>query len=395
MAKRKFVLPGIQELSKEQEDARVLPKQGQHLIIGGPGTGKSVLALLRSRRHHVDKDNYLFLVYNRLLHRASRHLLNDTLTSKTWQSWFTEFFNELTKQSLPLLPPKQETNWQDIDWDAVLGIITTVEPNKNPASLPFLIIDEGQDMPPEFYRSLTRLGFENFYVVADQNQQIISGSNSSRQDIETELAIDTEDVIELNLNYRNSYQTARLAREFYTGDPASPPPNLPSAKRSAKMPLLVEYGKKCCFDFNSVMQAILKTADRYPAKLLGIITPNNEVRKRYLDGLSNVNINLDNGAPTIQTYKSGDDAAKLTFNEGGIMVINAQSCKGLEFDVVLLADIDRHYCNSMLIDEKKRLFYVMVARARENVIILKNADNEHCPVDAIMPQNAEILETRR
>jgi DNA helicase-2/ATP-dependent DNA helicase PcrA len=49
MAKREFNLPGIQDLSKEQEDARALPKQGQHLIIGGPGTGKSVLALLRSR----------------------------------------------------------------------------------------------------------------------------------------------------------------------------------------------------------------------------------------------------------------------------------------------------------------------------------------------------------
>jgi hypothetical protein len=47
MAKREFTLPGIHELSKVQEDARAIPKMGQHLIIGGPGTGKSVLALLR------------------------------------------------------------------------------------------------------------------------------------------------------------------------------------------------------------------------------------------------------------------------------------------------------------------------------------------------------------
>ena len=71
MAKREFNLPGIQDLSKEQEDARALPKQGQHLIIGGPGTGKSVLALLRSRRHQQDKDDYIFLVYNKLLNQAS------------------------------------------------------------------------------------------------------------------------------------------------------------------------------------------------------------------------------------------------------------------------------------------------------------------------------------
>ena len=395
MAKRKFALPGIQELSKEQEDARALPKKGKHLIFGGPGTGKSVLALLRSRRHHVDKDNYLFLVFNRLLHQASRHLLNDALTSRTWQSWFSGFFNECTKQSIPLLPPKQETDWRNIDWENALRIIADLAPPKNPDLLPFLIIDEGQDMPPQFYQSLTQLEFNNIYVVADQNQQIISGSNSSRRDIEIELDISTDNVIELKVNYRNSYQTARLAREFYPDDPASPPPDLPPIKRTAKMPLLVEYGKRCSFNFTSVIHAILKTADRDPSKLLGIIAPDNAVRRRYFDGLSNVNLKLDNGTPKIQTYQSGNDSAKLTFNEGGIMVINAQSCKGLEFDVVLLADIDQHYCTPLLMDEKKRLFYVMVARARENVIMLKNGDNKHCPVDAIIPQNPEILEIRR
>jgi len=69
MAKRRFDLPGIQDLSKEQEAARALPKAGQYLIVGGPGTGKSVLALIRTRRHQRDGDDYLFLVYNHLLNR--------------------------------------------------------------------------------------------------------------------------------------------------------------------------------------------------------------------------------------------------------------------------------------------------------------------------------------
>jgi len=48
VAKRAWALPDIQELSKEQERARLLPMAGCHLIVGGPGTGKSVLALLRT-----------------------------------------------------------------------------------------------------------------------------------------------------------------------------------------------------------------------------------------------------------------------------------------------------------------------------------------------------------
>jgi hypothetical protein len=45
-------------------------------------------------------------------------------------------------------------------------------------------------------------------------------------------------------------------------------------------------------------------------------------------------------------------------------------------------------------DEKKRLFHVMVARARDNVIMLKNADS-HCPVDAIIPNSPDMIEIRK
>jgi len=394
MATRKFTLPGIQDLSKDQEDARALPKEGQHLIVGGPGTGKSVLALLRSRRHHDDSDNYVFLVYNHLLHQASRHLFGPKLTSKTWNSWFSGMFTDLAKQHIPLLPAEPGKTWQDIDWEQVLQIIAAVNVLGNAKLLPFLVIDEGQDMPPEFYKALVDLGFENFYVVADQNQQIISGSNSSRQDIENVLVVSSDDVIELKENYRNSYPTARLAREFYTGDPASPPPALPSAQRTAERPMLVEYGKACHETFTSVISTILKTADRDPGKLLGVITPNNNVRQRYVNAFLTTNLRLDNGKPQIRTYSSGANPTELSFDEGGIMLINAQSCKGLEFDTVFLADIDQHYCNPQINDEKRRLFYVMIARARENVIMLKNADN-HCPVDDIIPINPDIIEIRR
>lgn len=394
MAMRKYALPGIQDLTKEQEDARALPKKGQHLIIGGPGTGKSVLALLRSRRHHEDQDKYVFLVYNHLLNEASRHLFGANLISKTWQSWFASTFSEMSKQAVPLLPARPNSTWQEYDWEQVLQVIWEIDANRKTEKIPFLIIDEGQDMPPEFYQALANLGFENFYVVADQNQQIISGQNSSRRDIETVLAIDTDNVIELTENYRNSHPTARLAREFYTGDPASPLPALPSTQRTAQRPILVEYGSDGLETFDSVIGTILKTADRDPSRLLGIIAPNNDIRTKYHKALTDANLQLDNGVPLMRTYASGDDPRRLSFDQGGILVINAQSCKGLEFDTVILADIDQHYCYPAIQEEKKRLFYVMVARARDNVIMLKNAGN-HCPVDAILPDNQEILERRR
>ena len=388
MAKREFNLPGIQDLSKEQEDARALSKQGQHLIIGGPGTGKSVLALLRSRRHQQDKDDYVFLVYNKLLNQASRQLFGMELCSQQWQSWFASIFKAAAGAATPKLPPNGN-GWQEIDWVRASEIIDAL-PLLEDAKNPFLIIDEGQDMPPEFYQALANLGFENFYVVADQNQQIVPGQNSTRQDIQNGLCIAPNDVIELQDNYRNSHPVARLAREFYTGDPASPPPVLPN-RPSAIRPILYTYEQS---DFQTLIERIVKNADTAPEKLIGLIAPNNKTRERYFEALmkTKATVKFDNGPPVVQTYLSGS-SPDIPFNEGGIMVINAQSCKGLEFDTVFLADINQHFCNTQNQDQTKRLFYVMVARAKERVIMLKEA-GKHCPVDAILPQDTEILERK-
>ena len=385
---REFNLPGIQDLSKEQEDARALRKQGQHLIIGGPGTGKSVLALLRSRRHQQDKDDYVFLVYNKLLNQPSRQLFGMELCSQQWQSWFAGIFKGAVGEAMPKLSPNGN-GWQEIDWVRTSEIIAA-SPHLGDVKHPFLIIDEGQDMPPESYQALANLGFENFYVVADQNQQIVPGQNSTRQDIQNGLGIAPGDVIELQDNYRNSHPIARLAREFYTGNPASPPPELPN-RPSAIRPILYTYQQS---DFQNLIGRILKNADIATEKLIGLIAPNNKTRERYFEALmeTKATVKFDNGTPAVQTYLSGA-SPDIPFNEGGIMVINAQSCKGLEFDTVFLADINQHFCNTQNQDQTRRLFYVMVARAKERVIMLKEA-GKPCPVDVILPQDNGIMERK-
>ena len=316
MAARKFELPGIQDLSKEQEAARALPKDGQHLIVGGPGTGKSVLALLRSRRHRRDGDDYLFLVYNHLLHQASRQLFGGELKSDTWTSWFHRMFSKVTTRPVPHLPPAdKQKKWREIDWPTVGDLIANLPPSDIDA--PHLIIDEGQDMPPQFYDALIALGFENFFVVADQNQQI-TADNSSRQQLQNSLAIETKDVVELKSNYRNHYSVARLAQEFYTGDRASPPPSLPEGTFSPRnVPVLYSYQESDC---ERVAGIILQHADRDPRRLIGVMTPSDRVRVRYVKALESSDVPLDNPRPSVETFHSGH-RANVTFSKGGILVI--------------------------------------------------------------------------
>ena len=224
--RRTFELPGIHELSKEAElavrrgtgagagggagagDSGSSPKEERTLVIGGPGTGKTVLCLHRAGRHRRLHEHYRFLVWNHLLHRASRQLCGEELAGETWEAWFDRMFRERTGRALPRGPAEGDGDYRPIDWEAVQRSVPTRP--LVPAYAPWLVIDEGQDMPPQFYRMLVEFGYTRFFVSADQNQQITE-RHSSRRDIETELDIDTEDVIVLKCNYRNSTPVARLA----------------------------------------------------------------------------------------------------------------------------------------------------------------------------------------
>ena len=384
MAKRRFELPGIQDLSKEQEAVRALPREGQHLIVGGPGTGKTVVALIRALRHQREQDDYVFLVFNHLLHRASDQLFPGGLSGATWMAWLHKRFREITRRTLPLKPAGPD-GFRSIDWNGATEIVSGSPPLANG---PFLVIDEGQDMPPQFYRTLVALGFERFFVAADQNQQI-RDEHSSRRDIET------EEVIELKHNYRNSGTVAKLARAFYTGDPASPPVDLPSRRGPGAS--LYDYAER---RFTDVCRAIVKIVDRKPATLIGVITPDNKVRERYLVGLRNAarellraTRGLDNGAPRIETF-FGRHRPDVRFDEGGILVLNVHACKGLEFDVAVLADIDGHPVSPTDLDAVRKRFYVMVARAREQVILLRRHGGAKNRIEEVLPDDPAVLERK-
>jgi DNA helicase II / ATP-dependent DNA helicase PcrA len=383
---RRFTLPGIQDLNKDQVEALALPMERQYLIIGGPGTGKSVVALLRARRLAKEGKNYTALVYNHLLNQSNCHLFgsDQTLEAKTWDHWFRDTYKS-SIGTVPILDPINR--YYPIDWESVEQEIQE-STDKQDQSGEYLVIDEGQDMPPVFYQALVNLGFENFYVVADQNQQIHRDKCSSRQEIEDNLAIDTNNTLELRINYRNTHPIALLAQHFYPADPATPRPDLPAVALTAGTPELWTYGTENMPTLAEISNRILQLSDRNPRKLIGIITPNNIVRNTITDALSKANPQLDYDKPKIRTYASGQRET-LDFGIGGLMVINVQSCKGLEFDIAILADIDRHQPKHDPLSLKK-CFYVMVARAREQIILLRTGNI--CPVvDGLLPTDLNVL----
>ena len=402
--KRRFRLP--EKTLTEQDFALDLPEDGFHLLIGGPGTGKSVIALLRASRLARKNRNHIFLAYNRLLVHASRSLDCNTLkehsraiSTETWMAWFRKKWKELMGNQCP-----QFGSPYDLDWPSI-RLQLDEKINIPPPKESHLVIDEGQDMPVDFYEALASMGYENIFVVADFNQALEPKANSNYPDLcnvllknkklrfcaSTEGQVNSlkEHVVQLSYNHRNSFPVARLARAFYTGDPQSPPPELPPPTRTADVPVLVTFDDKDEGSFSKIIRRILLTANDDPKKLIGIICPDKTVLQRYEQSLLNIEIDLSNGIPPISSHTK--NASQLPdFTIGGIILLCAQGCKGLEFDYVIIADIDQFKYWKNIDKQQKMLFYVMVSRAIKRVILIQNLANP-CPISAILPSDPNIL----
>jgi len=377
---RKFKLPGVDDLNKSQDKVLRLPEDGQFLIVGGPGTGKSVVALLRAMKYQKSND-YAFLTFNKVLLTATKQLVPFKLNSFTLDSWLGKAYWKAFKEYLPNM--KKADRVPDYD-----KIMTNLEDNGIEESSHHIIIDEGQDKPAKYYESLMHFGIENFFIVADQNQQITE-ENSTRQELSDLLGLEVDDVIELKENYRNSRSIGVLNSHFFT-DPSSPLPQLPSKyKISLGIPILYSYQ-----NYQSCIKLILREADRDNRNLIGVIVANNELRDIYVKELNDMEINLDNPKATVSTYSSKDTKnPNIDFSCSGIVVLNDKSIKGLEFDIVyILIDGFSIYNND--IDSMKKRFYVMSSRAIKKLLFFKH-DNYKGGVEEILPTDENILKRER
>ena len=376
--KRKFKLPGVDELNKDQKRVLRLPENGQFLIVGGPGTGKSVVALLRTMKYHQNND-YAFLTFNKVLLTATKQLVDFSLNSFTLDSWLGKAYWKVFKEYVP------DITYRKPDYDKVMK---ELEAKGIKEKSYHIIIDEGQDKPTKFYETLMYFGLENFFIVADQNQQITE-DNSSRQELTDILGLDVADVIELKENYRNSHPIGLLSNSFFT-DPSSPPPELPSRTRaSLGTPILYEYS-----DYKDCANLILREADRDNRNLIGVVVANDDTREAYVNLLEKTEINLDNPKPIISTYFAEDKKVpNINFAYSGVVVLNDKSIKGLEFDIVFIV-VDGFQIHNNDLDSIKKRFYVMSSRAIKKLVLLQS-DQYKGSIEEILPKEDNILTRKR
>jgi superfamily I DNA/RNA helicase len=346
-------LPSYQDLSKEQDAINDLPLEGSYVVTGPPGTGKTVMALYRTQMLTKAAAPVQLLVYSRLLSQYVENAVEELDLDgsvKTFHSWFWNFYRDLYVSSPPSLD-----RWV-YDWSEILSRVSGEPPAR--AKLPFLIVDEGQDLPKEFYMVGEYLS-KNVTVFADENQKL-TRENSTLADIRLYSGISSE-TYELRKNYRNTFEIAQLARHFCVDTKNLPElptrrRERPSVRRHASLAETVDF--------------IRTTAKNNDDLQIGVFTQKESLQYEICRRLEALRV-------PCQFYKGGRGAraTAVDFEASGVFVVNYPSAKGLEFDIVILPELQ-----SVSLDvrnpETRMLFYVLTSRARDELYLCYSGEGE-------------------
>lgn len=353
-------LPTYQDLSGEQQEVYELPLDGNYLVSGPPGTGKTVMALYRAQQYRKAGREVVLLSFNRLLNdfmgEGARNLhIRSVVVGYTL--WLKTIFNE----NVPLV--SNPTNKWNYDWDEIIQRAPELP------RLDCLIIDEGQDMPREFY-FFVKLITDHLTVFADENQRIFE-EQSTIADIRTWLGNPPE--YRLTENYRNTRTIAELAARFFTGLQTGIP-NLPE-QGEHEPKIVVRHVQN---DVESAHQIVAraKLDKTNPDHTVGVFAPDKTaawfMRYRF-DEDTEIELRetkRDVWPKVLQHYyawsKGNPPAPDTIFGVPGVYLTNLFNSKGLEFETVYLVRLQK--LSRKLEDPMTlMLFYVAIARARSTI----------------------------
>lgn len=350
-------LPSYEDLSEEQDEIYNLPLDGNYLVSGPPGTGKSVMALYRAQALTIDEREPWILMFNNVLKQYTvRHAVGLGVADnvETFHRWIRQFWRSTYKTRTPMVG---SDDWA-YDWQAIALQFMGAPPERG--TLRDLIVDEGQDMPVGFYRIVNWV-CGNITVFADENQQL-RDENTTLKEIATNIGVQPEEHLTLRRNYRNSREIARLAAHFYSGTPTGTP-DLPQRSWNPG-PTLQSHPS-----LNDFVETVVRYAKNHANRRIGIAAPTQRLQKRLLNRLD------ARGVPA-ETYIWNDEEHRtLDFAVPNVKIVNYMSLKGLQFDTLFVPELQLVTGDVTSATVRMR-FYVVFSRARNELHLSYIGDTE-------------------
>lgn len=336
----------------EQMPVINLPLDRQLWVRGGPGTGKTVLALYRAAQALEQYKNFGVSVgvitYNKTLQLYIQEALLATdihgVEATTWHSWLYRHYWRSFRERVPEVAPYHP------DWNVVAPKLIDHFKRSGP-SFHHLFIDEAQDLPEELLPVLNA-STRSVTVFSDPNQRIHENS-VAHEEIGPLLGV-TTDLYFLTRNYRNTTEIMEVANRLQT----KVEDQVKQSTRSGRMPQLVIVDSD-----TAAYSHIATVARNNPDLSIGALGYSYEAARATFQALSELL------PDQVQLYVSG---ANDGFDVGtpGIKVLTYAVAKGLEFDMVVLPVLQSNYDQQELRALESNQAYVAATRARDDLMVI-------------------------
>jgi len=352
-------MPTYNQLSEEQKAILEDADFDENLIvIGPPGTGKTVIAMHRAQQLGQARDTKVNLImYNQVLSQYTSQWDSDDFRQgvgvSTYHKWVWHLWR---KHGCPGNPPKID-NFV-FDWPVIQAELL-----QRGVSLGQLVVDEGQDLPVSFFKAIGLLtgndsGGSSFCIVADENQRLDENTNASIDEIREAAILGDPKDYQLTRNYRNTREIALLANKFYVGLQTGMA-EIPEDRQGPK-PRLVGFADGT----GDMVKSIARHASNNPGHSILVICPT----KGKVKSLRNKLHNKLTGRK-VRAYLSGNrthTADQLeTGQDGSITLVHWRSMKGVEADAVFVPHLEEFDLGGDSVDGEKMRLYVLFSRARQ------------------------------
>lgn len=268
--------------------------------------------------------------------------LNKMLKIKNSLALYKEFYKWLELPKMLVLPAKQTLEW--IDVYPFLYFHAAFEGIQKSKLIKHLVIDEMQDYTPIQFAVINRLFPCQKTILGDFGQNVNPYHISSLEDIQS--LYQDAILVELTKSYRSTYEIITFANRI------QPVRKLEPMERHGDVPTMVS--SKNDHDKLLSLKEELELFKKSEWTSLGIIVKTNTAAKSLYEQLS-LDYNIHFISPESTSFKSG------------ISITSIGMSKGLEFDVVIVLDVNDDNYKS---ESDRSLLYIAVTRAMHRLIIM-------------------------
>ncbi len=352
------------ELTVEQSRA-VESSMGQHrLVLGSPGSGKTIVLLHRARhlidRYKVSPERFRLLVYTNALKAYIRAALRDLSLPDdcvmTFDAWCGKYYQDRIDKRRP---------WSDsarsFDWGAIRQAVweKTRPLTASDRLYDFVMVDEGQDLDRRDFETLAAVA-RHVTVFMDPKQKLYE-RDADEMSVAKALGLRRRNLSLLDA-YRCSPYIVQAGASFIRDDEERRyfiAQNPPVERGERQLPLLYLAGG--ADDERAQLIEVARTRiDRN--ERIAILFPTNRHVFGYARGLREAGLE-------VEINRSGrskkDDLPSFDFSTPLPKLMPYPSSKGLTFDTVLMPRLNRKFVENIAPDRLERWLFVGITRATQ------------------------------